>query len=179
MAVDKKVLPIGEDDFRRIREDHGYYVDKTLMIKDFLDYKNRVTLITRPRRFGKTLNMTMLRDFFDKTGESREIFDGLAIMETEYAELMNTVPVISLSLKGSSGKSVGEIEVEIAEEVFKEYKKYEKPLANVDKTDSAYLRFFQTLAMFRNMPVKTGVEKDKETELLIAHIQNGSIIYIL
>ena len=60
-----KNLAIGIDDFRRIRESDSSYIDKTLMIKDFLTYKKIVTLITSPQRFGKTLNMTMLRDFFD------------------------------------------------------------------------------------------------------------------
>jgi len=59
-----KSLPLGQDDFREIREQGKYYVDKSLMIKDFIEYENKVALITRPRRFGKTLNMTMLRDFF-------------------------------------------------------------------------------------------------------------------
>jgi len=175
MKEEKKVLPIGKDDFRLIRESKktNYYIDKTLMIKDFIDYDNLVTLITRPRRFGKTLNMTMLRDFFDVEQESREIFDGLAIMETEYADLINTVPVISLSLKGSSGSSVGKIEASIAEEVFKEYKKHARYLANVDKTDDAYLRFFQTLEMFRNMPEKKG----EDSTVLVDHIQNN-LVYL-
>lgn len=59
----KKVLPIGNDQFRDVRERGAYYVDKTLMIRDFIDYGNIAALITRPRRFGKSLNMTMLRDF--------------------------------------------------------------------------------------------------------------------
>ena len=59
------MLPIDKDDFRKIREGEveNYYVDKTLMIRDFIEYGSEVTLITRPRRFGKTLNMTILRDF--------------------------------------------------------------------------------------------------------------------
>ena len=101
----KQTLAIGQDDFRKIREQGKYYVDKTLMIQEFLSYANEVTLITRPRRFGKTLNMTMIRDFFDKTAESQAIFAGLAIMETESAKLINTIPVISLSFKSCSGET--------------------------------------------------------------------------
>ncbi|MCL2126505.1 MAG: ATP-binding protein [Oscillospiraceae bacterium] len=63
-------LPIGIDSFRKIREEGRYYVDKTLMIRDFIQYGDEVALITRPRRFGKTLNMTMLREFFDITADS-------------------------------------------------------------------------------------------------------------
>ena len=174
----KKLLPIGEDDFRILRESkkESYYVDKTLMIKDFLDYGNKVTLITRPRRFGKTLNMTMLRDFFDLTQESQKIFEGLAIMETEYADAINTVPVVSLSLKGCTGKTVEEIEASIAEEVFREYKKYGKYLAGVDKKDAAYLRFFQTLKVFENE--KAGEQKVKHIQNNLIYVQN-SLSYLL
>ena len=62
-----KTLPIGIDDFKKIIVEDYYFIDKTEMIKDLLTYKTEVTLITRPRRFGKTLNMSMLRYFFEKT----------------------------------------------------------------------------------------------------------------
>lgn len=83
---ERKSLPIGNDDFAERRTDNCYYVDKSLLIKDFLDMNDKVALVARPRRFGKTLNMTMLREFFDIIKDSREIFEGLAIMDTEYAD---------------------------------------------------------------------------------------------
>ena len=70
----KRNLPIGTDDSRKLREKESYYVDKFLIIKDFIEMQDEVALIARPRRFGKTLNMTMLREFFDITTDSREIF---------------------------------------------------------------------------------------------------------
>ena len=164
----KKTLPIGEDDFRIIRELEQYYVDKTLMIKDFIEYGNKVTLITRPRRFGKTLNMTMLRDFFDATQDSREIFEGLAIMRTAHAERMNTVPVVSLSLKGCSGKTVEDLETAIAEDVRKEYVRYEPYLMGVDRADKRYSRYFQTLEVLEY----EGDEKERNK-----HLQNN-LIYL-
>lgn len=78
----KQLLPIGTDNFARVRENGYYYVDKSLMIKDFIEIKDEVALVARPRRFGKTLNMTMLREFFDITKDSRGIFEGLEIMDT-------------------------------------------------------------------------------------------------
>lgn len=75
----RRTLPIGNDDFRKLRENNAYYVDKSLMIKDFIEMQDEVALIARPRRFGKTLNMTMLREFFDITKDSREIFEGRII----------------------------------------------------------------------------------------------------
>jgi len=148
----KKILPIGLDDFRKVRESkkEHYYVDKTLMIEDFLDYSNFVTLITRPRRFGKTLNMTMLRDFFDITQDSRQIFEGLAIMDTAYADEINTVPVISLSLKGCTGKNAQELQETVASRILNEYKKYVKIFKNVDKKDPAYMLFFRALSKLQN-----------------------------
>ena len=61
----EKILPIGKDSFRKVREDGYYYVDKTLMIKEILDKGGEVNLFTRPRRFGKSLNISMLQHFFD------------------------------------------------------------------------------------------------------------------
>lgn len=98
-----KPIPIGIEDFKRL-VDGGYsFVDKTLMIKDLLDSNALVTLFTRPRRFGKTLNMSMLRRYFEKTDEDNSyLFDGLAISETgdKYRKYMERYPVISISLKG-------------------------------------------------------------------------------
>ena len=97
----KKQILIGVDSFERIIEDNHFYVDKTLFIKELLDNKGIVTLITRPRRFGKTLNMSMLESFFDIKRDSKAMFDGLKIMEhEEIAEKhLNKCPVVFLTLK--------------------------------------------------------------------------------
>ncbi len=101
----KKALPIGTEDFRELIEDNLYYVDKTMLIKDVLERHSKVTLFTRPRRFGKTLNMSMLRHFFE-IGTDKTIFDGLAISaEKELCkEYMGQCPVISISLKEVEGE---------------------------------------------------------------------------
>ena len=147
VVQNKKILPIGKDDFRMIRESEfeHYYVDKTLMIQDFIQYSNFVTLITRPRRFGKTLNMTMIRDFFDITQDSHAIFEGLAIMNTGCAKKINSAPVISLSLKGCTGRNVETLIESVGIEVRKEYTRYAKILAGVDKTDYSYRGYFHVL----------------------------------
>jgi len=160
----KKILPIGIDDFRKLRESkkENYYVDKTLMIEDFLDYSKFVTLITRPRRFGKTLNMTMLRDFFDITQDSRQIFEGLAIMDTVYANEINSVPIVSLSLKGCTGDTMEKLKLSIVNEVRKEYIKYEEILKNVDKSIFAYELYFRILEALKD---KTIDETDLKNSL--------------
>ena len=95
-----KMLPIGVDIFEKLRKDNYYYVDKTGMIKKLLENKAEVTLFTRPRRFGKTLNMTMLKSFFSITSD-QGIFEGLEITrEKQLCEkYMGKYPVIFLSLK--------------------------------------------------------------------------------
>ena len=75
---EKAKLPMGIEDFERIRKDGFYYVDKTGMIRDLLENIAYVNLFTRPRRFGKTLNMSMLQYFFE-TGSDSRLFDGLEI----------------------------------------------------------------------------------------------------
>ena len=107
--MERKALPIGYEDFGEIISNNFYYVDKTLFIKELLDKKGKANLFTRPRRFGKTLNMSMLRYFFEDTGnaennaQNKRLFDGLEIMSAgeKYLSHMQKYPVISLSLKSS------------------------------------------------------------------------------
>ena len=98
---DKKPLPIGIDDFKTIIEDDYYYADKTKMIESLLDDGARVTLFTRPRRFGKTLNMSMLNYFFNLKNkeENRKLFENLYISKSKYMDQQGEYPVIYLSFK--------------------------------------------------------------------------------
>ena len=98
---DKKPLPIGIDDFKTIIEEDYYYVDKTKMIESLLDDGAGVTLFTRPRRFGKTLNMSMLNYFFNlkKKEENRKLFENLYISKSKYMNQQGEYPVIYLSFK--------------------------------------------------------------------------------
>ena len=102
-------LPVGIDDFRKLRESHFYYVDKTRLIEQLLLNWSEVTLFTRPRRFGKTLNMSMLKSFFD-IGTDKALFDGLYISGNKELcdEYMGKFPVIFLSLKGVEGLTYDE-----------------------------------------------------------------------
>ena len=95
-------IAIGESDFKMLRVNKCYYIDKTMYIKHIMDNKSKVILVTRPRRFGKTLNMSMLKYYFDNTAkDSKEIFEGLKIMEQgeEYTSKLGYYPVIYLTLK--------------------------------------------------------------------------------
>lgn len=100
----RKKFPIGIESFEEIRREGFYYVDKTGLIRDLLDNWGKVNLFTRPRRFGKTLNMSMLKSFFE-IGTDKTLFDGLAISkETDMCDMyMGKFPVVFLSLKGVDG----------------------------------------------------------------------------
>ncbi len=102
--LEKRMLPIGVESFEEIRTDEFYYVDKTLMIRDFIRRRGKVNLFTRPRRFGKSLNMAMLKCFFEINCD-KSLFDGLVISEeTELCKkYMGMFPVISISLKSVNG----------------------------------------------------------------------------
>ena len=101
MEMRQKKLPIGIDNFEKLRSEDFYYVDKTGLIRELLHNWGEVNLFTRPRRFGKTLNMSMLEHFFSLGGD-KSMFDGLDISkETALCEeYMGKYPVISVSLKG-------------------------------------------------------------------------------
>lgn len=103
-SINKKKLPIGIEAFDEICSEGFYYVDKTGLIRDFLDAWGKVNLFTRPRRFGKSLNMSMFKSFFE-IGCNKALFDGLEIAkETELCNTyMGRYPVISITLKGING----------------------------------------------------------------------------
>lgn len=116
-------IPVGKDDFDKIRRNHSYYVDKTELIYELVDgTDNEVTLFTRPRRFGKTLMMSMMKNFFSiQKGDSQVLFAGLNIMKHEAfcAEWMNQYPVLFLTFKGVEALSFEEayktLEVKLSE----------------------------------------------------------------
>lgn len=105
----KKPLPIGVDNFEEIVKENYCYIDKTMLIKELLDLKGKVNLFTRPRRFGKTLNLSMLRYFFEDTGNGEKnlqnctLFEGMKIMEAgeAYRRQMGMYPVLNLTLKSA------------------------------------------------------------------------------
>ena len=97
----KKKLPIGISNFKEIIEDEYYYFDKTEFIENLFEEVSKIKLFTRPRRFGKTLNMSMIRYFFDigNKDENRKLFENLKISKSKYFEKQGTAPVISISFR--------------------------------------------------------------------------------
>ena len=97
----KKAVPVGIEDFKELIQEGYYYIDKTLLIDEMLINKSKVTLFTRPRRFGKTLNMSMLKYFFDVKDkeENKKLFENLKVSNSEYMSEQGKYPVIFISLK--------------------------------------------------------------------------------
>lgn len=124
--VKHKPLPIGVEDFKRLVNNKYYFVDKTLMIKELLENKETVNLFTRPRRFGKTLNMSMLQRFFEATAKSNAyLFDGLKIAAyPEYMAYQGQYPVISISLKSMKQASYTDAFYMYKNLIAKEYEKH-------------------------------------------------------
>jgi hypothetical protein len=129
----KKRFGIGREDFKTYIQNNCYYVDKTLLIQELLDDYSTVTLFTRPRRFGKTLNLSMIKYFFGDTGdealneEHRHLFDGLKIAEAgeEYLQHMQQYPVISLSLKSAKQDNFSRSFHMLKETIADEFKRHE------------------------------------------------------
>lgn len=173
---------MGIDNFRKIREQDNYFVDKTLMIKDFIEFNDEVTLITRPRRFGKTLNMTMVREFFDITKDSKEIFNELAIMETEYANLINSRPVIYFSFKDCKANTTADLLFLIAQEVRTEYGRYNKIMKDkLNDEDDVYFDFMETVKELRNKTIDSNILKlsIKVLERAVANYYNNNPILLV
>ena len=118
---------LGYQDFRRMREDHIFYIDKTDFIKEWWEYSDMVTLITRPRRFGKTLNLSMAECFFSNRSANRgDLFEGLSIWQSEeYRKMQGTYPVIFLSFAPIKTGRIDEIKAalkQIVADVYREYR---------------------------------------------------------
>ena len=131
-------LPIGVENYEEIIEKGYYYVDKTLLIKDLIDLRGKVNLFTRPRRFGKTLNMSMLRYFFEKSNDDRShLFAGKKIMAAgaKYTEEQGQYPVISLSLKSMKQAGYESAFHCLKEEIAREFKKHPQIIQNLNSED--------------------------------------------
>lgn len=139
-------LPIGVENFEDLRRNGYYFVDKTLFIKELLDMKGKVNLFTRPRRFGKTLNMSMLRYFFEVgKADNSELFQGLKIMDAgeKYLTHMGQYPVISISLKSMKQPVYEDAFYCLQEELAGEFKRHDELLSRLpyEADREKYLRF--------------------------------------
>ena len=130
---ERKIIAIGMEDFKTIIEKNGYFVDKTRMIQQLLDSNSMVTLFTRPRRFGKTLNLSMIRRFFEDERladgtpvDNRKLFDGLYISRCgeKYLQHQQQYPVISLSLKEAQKEEFSSSCLKLKTEIREEFRRH-------------------------------------------------------
>lgn len=176
-------LPVGIDDFRKLRESHFYYVDKTRLIEQLLLNWSEVTLFTRPRRFGKTLNMSMLKSFFD-IGTDKALFDGLYISGNKELcdEYMGKYPVIFLSLKGVEGLTYEEAFEAFVRIMGKEVNRVSF-LADSDKLTQIEREQYKGLTIMKNGRLAFDKEKlisslQLLSQLLYKHYEKKVVILI-
>lgn len=176
-------LPVGIEDFKEIRRQGFYYIDKTRLIEQLLDSWGKVNLFTRPRRFGKTLNMSMLRNFFT-VGTDQTLFEGLHISQRRDLcdEYMGRFPVVSLTLKGVDGLTFEKAKNKLLKLVALEADRFDF-LKNSDKlTDNEKQRYG---ALVRMQDGKYAMDEDTLesalqtlSELLYRHYGQKVIILI-
>jgi len=133
----KKGIGIGVEDFSEVIKENCYYIDKTKWIEEILEDKSKIKLFTRPRRFGKTLNMSMLKYFFnvENKEENRKLFNGLDVEKSEYMSEQGQYPVIFISLKSIKAKTWEEAIQEIRLLVLELFSEYKYLLEDLDEYD--------------------------------------------
>ena len=176
-------LPVGIEDFQEIRKEGFYYVDKTKLIEQLLENWGKVNLFTRPRRFGKTLNMSMLHHFFE-IGSDQTLFDGLYISDcVKLCEVyMGKFPVIFLSLKGVDGLSFDAARYRLTEVIGRESRRFSFlqdscKLTEADKSIYRAMTALQDGQYAMNQPLLESALKTL-SELLCKHYGQKVIILI-
>ena len=141
-------ISIGKQDFASLRENHYFYVDKTDFIRQWWESGDDITLITRPRRFGKTLNMSMLNCFFSNIYADRsDLFDGLDIWNEEaYRKIQGTYPVIFVSFASVKADNAADAKKQIKSRIAGLYEDYAYLLQNEKLSESEKMAYRQVLA---------------------------------
>lgn len=178
-----KKLPVGFENFQEIRKLDFYYVDKTKLVEQLLENWSKVNLFTRPRRFGKTLNMSMLKSFFE-IGTDTALFDGLYISQNEELckEYMGKYPVIFLSLKGVDGLTFEEARSALCELIAGEVRRF-KFLLNSSRLDNDEKNIYRDLISLQGeqettLATKLKFSLKKISELLYKHYGQKTIVLI-
>ena len=172
-------IPVGVSDFEKIRSNGYYYIDKSGLIGELLRAGAEVTLITRPRRFGKTLGMSMLENFFDIRKDSRELFEGLEISERQdlCSKWMNQWPTVFLSLKSVDGLNFEGAYQQLVYEISLLYQKHEYLLESTALSEQDKFLFKQ---LRNRQSEKTDVMRSLQllTRLLEQHYNKKVILLI-
>ena len=173
-----KKLPIGIENFEKLRQEDFYYIDKTRLIEQLLTRWGEVNLFTRPRRFGKSLNMSMLQSFFE-IGKDKTLFDGLRISDNQELceEYQGKFPVVSVSLKGINGATYEEARRFLIKTINEEARRLSvlSDSAELDETDHELLTQLKKKEMTNDSLVYSIREL---TELLEKHYGRKVIVLI-
>lgn len=172
------ILPVGIENFKEIRKDGYYYVDKTALIEQVLEKRSKVTLFTRPRRFGKSLNMSMLQYFFEM-GTDSALFDGLHISKNvELCErYMGKYPVISISLKGVDAANYDEAYRLMVQIINDEAERFQFLLDSEKLTKIDKMRY-ENLIDMEMQPAVLAMSLKKLTTLLEKHYGQKVVVLI-
>ena len=174
-----KKIPVGIEDFKEIITKDYYYIDKTKLIEELLLEGSRVTLFTRPRRFGKTLNMSMLRYFFDiKNAENnKNLFKDLHIEKSPVFSEQGKYPVIFISMKGLTASTWKEVLKEISLKIKKLFKDYREIASSLDKYD---ILDFEKYILENDKLEEADLKKSLQylTELLHNHYKEKVVLLI-
>jgi len=175
-----KGLPIGIDDFKDLRENNGYFVDKSLFIKEIIDDISKVKLITRPRRFGKTLNLSMLRYFFENGEEDNsELFQDLKIWQQgeEYRAEQGKYPVVNLTFKDVKFKNYGDCLEYFQTVIGDEFRRHQYILQS-DKLDDFEKEQFERIKDEKASKVRLTTSLKLITKLLAEYHDEDVIVLI-
>lgn len=177
------MLPVGIENFSEIRNGTYYYIDKTKLIEELLEGGNKVSLFTRPRRFGKTLNMSMLRSFFEIEAD-RNLFDGLYISSRKDLcdKYMGKYPVLFITLKGAEGRNYEEAAYSLIELIRSEVMRFSF-LKDDDKLNNEEKTSYKTLVSMNDISLSSSLTQLKFSlkilsKLLYKHYGQKSIILI-
>lgn len=179
MPENKSPIPIGVHDFKELVEKGFYFVDKSLMIKSLCDVNFKVYLLLRPRRFGKTLHLSMLKYYYDCTQNNAHLFDRLAIANAgdKYRNEMGKYPVILITLRGIRSNNWDVAKDKLIDLIASLYAKY-KYLLESDKISLEDKKVFKNIIASKATPAQVDLSLRKLSEYLQAHHEQKVIILI-
>lgn len=177
----RREISIGKQDFAVLRESQCFYIDKTDFIKQWWDSRDDVTLITRPRRFGKTLNMSMLNCFFsNKYVDRGDLFEGLSVWkEDEYRAIQGTYPVLFLSFASVKADNAADARKQIKSRITSLYQDYEYLLGSERLSDSEKLAYRRVLTAMTEMDDVTACDSLNHLCRYLERVYEKKVIVLL
>lgn len=178
----KNILAIGSSDFKELIKNNYFYIDKSMFIKELIDNKNKVVLITRPRRFGKSLNMSMLHHYLNINEDSKELFKDLKIMKEgeKYSNEINSYPVISLSFNGLKTTNIDELKEKLRTIIYNAYSSHRYLLESnkLYPEQKEYIRLMLNSIIDRSIFVDIATSINKLMTFLKLHFDKNVIVLL-